>query len=212
MKKISLWSILLFTAIAANAQSRTSTVEYAKINRQAVVNEIPFPEKTVRNAIEDKMGKAGYKSKEMKGYDVYRGVRLSEIGTDTYDMYFMVDRKSRKDKEASIITLLLTKGFDNFISDSTDATVINNAKNYLNNIKLMIGAYDLEQQILEQEDAVRKAEKKKSNLIDDADNFQKKLKNLQDDIEKNIEAQKAQQTELEKQRQILDTLKSKRGQ
>jgi hypothetical protein len=142
MKKLSVGAILLCAALSVGAQSRTSTVEFSKINRQAVVNEIPFPEKTVRNAIEDKMGKSGYKSKEMKGYNVYRGVRMPEIGADTYDMYFMVDRKSRKDKEASTITLLLTKGFDNFISDSTDATVINNAKNYLNTIKIMIGAYD----------------------------------------------------------------------
>ena len=212
MKKICLWSIMLSIAIASKAQSRTSTVEYAKVNRQAIINEIPFSEKTVRNAIEDKMGKSGYKSKEMKGYNVYRGVKLSEIGADSYDMYFMVDKKSRKDKDASIITLLLTKGFDNFVSDSTDATVINNAKKYMNNIKLMIGAYDLEQQILDQEESVRKAEKKKADLLEEADNYQKKLKTLQDDIEKNIETQKTQQTELEKQRQILETLKSKRGQ
>ncbi|MGG9960223.1 hypothetical protein [Ferruginibacter sp. SUN106] len=209
----------LFTLITALtvytlsvAQSRTATVEYQKINRQAVVNEIPFPEKTIRDAINNKMEQMGYKGKDSKGFTVYKGVRMPELGNDSYDLYFMADRKSRKEKENSTLTLMVSKGFDSFISDSSDSRVLSNAKNYLDTIKNMIAAYDLEQQIIAQEDAVKKADKKYSNLIDDAASLEKKRKSIEKDIEDNKKDQSNQQAEIEKQKQILETLRGKRKQ
>jgi hypothetical protein len=208
--------LTLITALAfytlSTAQSRTATVEYQKINRQAVVNEIPFPEKTIRDAIDNKMQQMGYKGKDSKGFTVYKGVRMPELGSDSYDLYFMADRKSRKEKENSTLTLMITKGFDSFVSDSSDSRVLGNAKNYLDTIKNMIAAYDLEQQIMAQEDAVKKADKKYNNLIDDAASLEKKRKSIEKDIEDNKKDQANQQSEIEKQKQILETLRGKRKQ
>ncbi|NOT91451.1 hypothetical protein [Ferruginibacter sp.] len=198
-----------FVAMAA-AQSRTETVAYQKINRQAVVNEIPFPEKTVRDAIENKMEQMGYKGKDVKGFTVYKGVRLADLGSDSYDLYFSADRKSRKEKEYSTLTLVIAKGFDSFVADSTDSRLMSNAKNYLDTIKVMIGAYDLEQQIIAQEDAIKKADKKYTNLIEDGQDLEKKRKNIENDIAENIKNQANQKAETEKQRQILETLRAKR--
>ncbi len=200
-----------FVAVAA-AQSRTETVAYQKINRQAVVNEIPFPEKTVRDAIENKMEQMGYKGKDVKGFTVYKGVRLSDLGSDSYDLYFSADRKSRKEKEYSTLTLMIAKGFDSFVADSTDSRLMSNAKNYLDSIKIMIGAYDLEQQIIAQEDAVKKADKKYTNLIDEGVSLEKKRNNIEKDIEDNKKNQTSQQGEIEKQKQILEILRGKRKQ
>ena len=158
----SLLSLVLFVAVSA--QSHIATIEYAKVNRQVVVNDMPFPEKTVRDAIDNKMGQMGYKGKDAKGFPVYRGVRLPALGTELYDLYFSADRKSRKDKDNASLTLIISKGFDNFVADSTDAKLMGNAKAYLDSIKLMIAAYDLEQQIIAQEDAVKKADKKYNNF------------------------------------------------
>ena len=195
---------------AAAAQSRTETVAYQKINRQAVVNEIPFPEKTVRDAIENKMEQMGYKGKDVKGFTVYKGVRLADLGNDSYDLYFSADRKSRKEKDYSTLTLMIAKGFDSFVADSTDSRLMSNAKNYLDTIKVMIGAYDLEQQIIAQEDAIKKADKKYTNLIEDGQDLEKKRKNIENDIAENIKNQANQKAETEKQRQILETLRAKR--
>lgn len=154
----------------------------------------------------------GYKGKESKGFMVYKGVKLADIGNDSYDLYFMADRLSRKNKDNSTLTLLISKGFESFISDSTDAAVMNNAKKYLDSIKLMIAAYDLELQIQAQEDAVKKADKKYTNLVEDGDNLEKKRKSIEKDIEDNKKDQANQKTETEKQRQILETLRGKRKQ
>ncbi len=202
---------LAFTITAA-AQSRTTTVEYLKINRQAVIAEIPFPEKTTRDAIDNKMEQMGYKGKDSKGFTVYKGVRMPELGSDSYDLYFMADRKSKKEKENSTLTLMITKGFDSFVSDSSDSRVMNNAKNYLDTIKNIIAAYDLEQQIIAQEDAVKKADKKYNGFVDDGASLEKKRKNIEKDIEDNKKDQANQQAEIEKQKQILETLRGKRKQ
>lgn len=202
----------LAAGTAAMAQAHTATVEYLKVNRQAVVNDMPFPEKTVRDAIDNKMEQLGYKGKEVKGFTVYKGVRLPALGNELYDLYFAADKKSRKDKDNSTLTLLLSKGFDSFAADSTDAPLMENAKTYLDSIKLMIAAYDLEQQIIAQEDAVKKADKKYNNLVDDGASLEKKRKNIEKDIEDNKKDQAGQQAEIEKQKQILETLRSKRKQ
>ncbi len=210
MKKILCTLLLSSFCALLFAQSYTAPVEYQKVNRQAVLTEVPFPEKTARNAIDDKMEKSGYKGKDSKGFTVYKGVRLNELGTDAYDLYFMVDRKSRKEKENAVITLLISKGFDNFVSDSADAPVIKNAKKYLDSIKDMIAVYDLELQIADQGDAVKKADKKLNTLREDGVDMEKKRKKLEQQIEDNKKDQTAQQAELEKQRQILQTLVGKR--
>jgi hypothetical protein len=202
------FSVVLF--VTATAQSRKATVEYQKINRQAVVNEIPFPEKTIRDAIDNKMEQMGYKGKDSKGFTVYKGVRLSDLGNDSYDLYFMADRKSRKEKENSTITLMISKGFDNFASDSSDERLMKNAKGYLDSIINIIAAYDLDLQITAQEDAVKKADKKYSSLMDDGQSMEKKRKNIEQDIEDNKKNQVNQQAEIEKQKQILETLRGKR--
>jgi hypothetical protein len=210
MKHILTFIVSLVFCTAALAQSRTETVSYLKINRQAVVNEIPFAEKTVRDAIDSKMQQLGYKGKDSKGFTVYKGVKIAELGNESYDLYFMADKKSRKDKDNSVLTLMISKGFEVFAADSTDAALMSNAKEYLNNIKTMIAAYDLDQQIIAQEDAVKKADKKYNNLIDDGQSLEKKRKNIEKDIEDNKKDQAAQQAELDKQKQILETLRGKR--
>jgi hypothetical protein len=210
MKYIYTLIVTLCFAFATMAQSRTETVSYLKINRQAVVNEIPFAEKTVRDAIDSKMQQLGYKGKDSKGFTVYKGVKIAELGNDSYDLYFMADKKSRKDKDNSMLTLMVSKGFEVFAADSTDAALMSNAKEYLNNIKTMIAAYDLDLQIIAQEDAVKKADKKFNNLIDDGQSLEKKRKSIEKDIEDNKKDQTAQQAELDKQKQILETLRGKR--
>ncbi|MBL0145717.1 MAG: hypothetical protein IPP48_08125 [Chitinophagaceae bacterium] len=160
MNKISLLFVAVLFAFAGIAQSRTTTVEFQKINRQAIINEFPFAEKTTRNAIDEKFEKMGYKGKDVKGYVVYRGVSLANIGPDSYDLYFMVDRKSKKEKDIAVVTMLISKGFDSFLSDSTGTNVMNNGKRYLDSLISVIAAYDLELQIKDQEDALKSNEKR----------------------------------------------------
>lgn len=209
MKKILLMiSLIAFYGIAA-AQSRTQKVEYQKAEREGILNELPFPEEVVAQAIQDTLEKMGYKGKESKGYMVYKGVKLSALGGDAYDLYFSVDRKSRKEKDASQVTMLISKGFDEFITEKSHPEVLANARGYLDNLRSTVAVFDLRQQVAAQEETVKKVEKKLAGLVEDAEDLQKKRKKLEKEIEGNIKDQADEQKELEKQKQILETLRTK---
>lgn len=212
MKTIFILIAIAGFYVSASAQSETTTVNYLKVDREAVANEIPFSEKTIMKAIENKMGQMGYKGKDSKGFTVYKAVRMPELGNADYDLYFIAERKSRRNKDNSTVTLLISKGEDNFATVTSDAALFNNAKQYLENILPMITAYDLELQITDQQDAVNSADKKYNNLIDEGQSLEKKKKNIEKDIEDNKKNQENQAIEIEKQKQKLETLKGGRKQ
>lgn len=80
----------------------------------------------------------------------------------------------------------------------------------MNNLRDVIAAYDLEQQIIAQENEVKKADKKSANLISDASDLQNKLKKIESEIQTNIKDQADQVKELDRQKQILENLKLQR--
>lgn len=212
MKKLS--ACIAFTCLyfLAHSQAITSKVSYLKADRLAVTNELPFAEKTVMGAIDQKMGKMGYKGKDAKGFVLYKSVSIPELGKVDYDLYFAAERKSRKQKDNSTLTLLISKGNENFITMDGDAALIVKAMKYVDSLMPDISAFDLELRITEQEEEVKKSEKKHSNLVDDAVSLEKKRKSIEHDIEENKKNQEKQLADIETQKQILETLKASRKQ
>jgi len=179
MRKIiyTLITLFIFT-ITVSAQARYVFIDFKDTKKPGVQNEFSYSDKTISNAIDDKMTKMGYKSKDLKDYTVYKSVLLPELGNQTYDLYFKVDRKSRKEKDNAVVTMLVSSGNENFISGSSDSRTMNNARNYLDNLLSTITAYDLQQQVNAQQDIVTKAEKKYKSLQNDADDLQEKKNKL----------------------------------
>ncbi len=210
MKKICLLIGVACIAFTGFSQAVLSTTEYNKSVKPAVSIELPFPDETVSGAIKDSLNKMGYKSKDAKDFFVFKGVKMATLGTETYDLYFNVDRKSRKDKDHSTVTMMVSKGYENFISDATDPSVIANAKTFLNSLLGTVEAYDLELQITDQDNSVKKANKKLADLVKNNEDLKKKKASIEQDIVDNEKAQEAQKAEIEKQGQILQTLLGKR--
>lgn len=211
MKKFVLIPIcLLVLNVFVKAQSVTGTVVYDKVNQSGIINEFSFEENTTADAIKAKLKTLGYSSKGVKGFDVYRGVKLAELGSETYDLYFKIDRKSKKERDRSVVYLLITKGYDNFVTEATDSALFANAKTFMNNLVATVTAADLEKQIQAQEDAVKKSERRYNNSVDDGSNLEKRKRQLEQDIADNIKDQAAKKAEAETQSQILETLKAKR--
>ena len=212
MKRVLVLVSLFFCCAGAFAQARTVTTEYQKSMQPAIEVEVPYAEKTVTNSIIERFEKKGYKGKENKGFISFKGVRLPELGSGEYDLYFKVDRKSRQQKDASVLTLLISSGYDKFISESDDPNLIDSAKKMLNGQTDITAAMDLESQIKDQDNANKKAEKKLADLLDDNESMNKKKVKLEKDIEENLKKQEEQRAEIEKQKQIFETLKAKRKQ
>jgi len=210
MRKLSILLVTLFAYATGFSQSFSTTAQYNKTQVPCLQVEIPFPQKTVDKAIQDKMSKLGYNDKSDKDYTLYKEVHLPELGSGTYDLYFESDRKSRGEKDITILTFLISPGYAKFISDTSDATVMGNARQFLNNLIPTVRAYDLEQQITTQQEIVKKADKKLSGLVSDGEDLVKKKKKVEDEINDNSKDQTDQQAELARQKQILTTLISER--
>lgn len=200
MKKLILAfvTVLSFSFIA-QAQAYEGTTTYSKKKQQAVLIDYNYSPEAVQNAFVNKLAKLGYKPKEEKGlfnrdkgFLVFKNTIVNDISTDRMDYILNVESKSRKEKDAATLYLIMSKDGDNIFSKDESYT-INNAKAFLNNLMPEVQAADLELKIKAQEDVVAKAEKKLRDLKDTQSSLEKKLdqnKTDQQNTQKDIEAQK----------------------
>lgn len=210
MKKMLLLSILCLLSFFVFAQARNSSVEYLKVKRDAVSIDLPFAEKTVYNAIVDEFQKRGFKGKENKGFLVFKEVKLSEMGNKTLDFYFLTEKKSKKEKDATTLSLALSENLDQFIEESSNLGVLSDAKSFLDDFRNVAYFYDLEEQIKAQQEVIVKSEKKLNGLVEEGKDLEKKKKKIEDQIDTNGQNQVSQKKDLEEQKIILDKLKEKR--
>lgn len=211
---IKLFTVLIASLlfINAGAQSRLVTAQFQKGMAPAIENDIPFPEKLVNKTIEDQFLKLGYRGKDYKGYLTFKSVHLPQLGNESYDLYFKTARKSKKEKESTTVTMLMSAGYEKFIGDTTDARTIQNGKKYLDSLTEKVAAFDLEQQITEQGKLAEKSTKKLNNIVSDGQDLQKKKNKLDNDIINNLRDQANQKAAADKDQQILQSLRDKRMQ
>ena len=200
MKKIffSLFLICSF-AMLASAQGYEGTITYDKKKQRAIMMDYNYSADAVQNAIVLKMAKLGYKPKEEKGifnkdkgFLVFKNAAVTDISSDQMDYIVKVERKSRKESDASTMYVIMTKGDQNAM-DKLDPFDISRAKSFVGNMVPDVEAADLELQIIAQQDVVAKAEKKLKGLKDDQVSLEKKLadnKSDQEGTSKDIENQK----------------------
>ncbi len=217
MKNIFLLAgmVMLFSA-GTFAQAYDGSIDYDKKKQSAILIDYAYSQEAVENAIVQKIEQSGLKAKTEKGlfnrdkgFIVFNNAVLTDISESSMDYIIKVDRKSRRDKDETTLSLIMINGGSNALA-SMDAYTVGKAKSFLNSLVPEIEEASLEIQIKEDEDALLKAEKKFKNLQDEQQNLEKKIKGLQDDLQKNIKDQESQQKEIESQRQVLDEKKGKR--
>jgi hypothetical protein len=209
MKKVQATLLALIPAILLSAQSYEGKIEYLKKENKAMIIEFPYEPSEVEDAIVAKMEKMGYKKKESKGFLVYKNAVIKEISSEPADYVIKVERKSRKEKDESLVYFIMNKGEENVITRS-DAFLNSTLKTFLNGLSPQVESHHLENEIRSQEAALAKAEKKFKDLQDDQQTMEKKAKKLQEDLEDNVKNQENQQKEIENQKQILEAMKGKR--
>jgi hypothetical protein len=217
MKKNILFPLILFLSSNIFSQAYEGKIEYDKKKQDAFMIDYPYPPESVENALVKKMEQLGYKGKEEKGifnkdkgFRVYRNAYVTDISSGSMDYAFKVESKGKKDKEQSVVYLIIL-GKDGANARSIfESREVEKAKSFLNNLQPMMEDAYLDYQIKSQEDVVVKAEKKLKDLKDDQDSMEKKIKKLQDDLKDNAHNQDNQQKEVENQKQVLETMKGKR--
>lgn len=208
--KLLLIPIFSFFFLTVNSQAIYTQADYNKLKKPALLAELPFSDNTVKDAILDHMKTKGYKQDKNKDYLVFKGVSLTELGPGQYDLYFKIDEKSRKERDKSMVTMFISKGYENFVGADTEPDLINNGKTFLDGFLGTTASYDLELQIKSQDEAVKKAERRLQDMMNDKSELEKRIARLQDELAQNAKNQIDQQSEIDKQKQILQTLISKR--
>jgi hypothetical protein len=220
MSKSSLWIVLLLTgSLAALSQSVPTTISINKKIQPGLMLNLPNNTDVAEGTILQKLKETGYspetkgalfwKKNKIDGFYVFNGITLPALNNQKLDMYFKVEPKSKKQKDPSIIYLLVSKGYDNFISPEADTATFVAATVFLNGFVAGTDSYRLNLDIEEQEKVVIKAQQKLADLQDDDKAIVKKIENLQADLRNNRNDQAMQEKEIANQKIKLDELKAR---
>lgn len=211
----------LFLVLCVNsllqAQPFPAQIKYDKDMQPGLKLELPYTTKVSEATILKKLEDIGYKPETtgelfwkrntINGFYVFKGVPLPSLNGFGVDLYFDVKRKSRRESDKSVMSLLISKGSGSFVSAETDYATFNAASQFLNGFLSETEAYKHNLDIIKQEDVVKDAEKKLENLKDDEKKLNNKILDAQRDLEDNIKNQGKQVQEIENQKLKLEELK-----
>jgi len=213
MKRVILPFLALILSFSLQAQPKAheGSADFQRTSQPAAIIELPYAEDVVEKALDEYMSKKGVRGADSRDYKVYRGYKLRSGHDHSSDLYFKVDRKSRRDKDVSTLYLVVGKNGED-VKTRTDGgkASLDGATDLLDDMVATIEAYSLELQIKDQEETLKKNQKKFDGLVQDSVDYVKKMKTLQDKLDQNRKDRDSQQTELKKQNDILGVLRGKR--
>lgn len=201
------------TVLVANAQVTAidGMVEYQKgSNKRSSKIELAYPPEVVKDAIKESMAKQGIKEQRVKGVQVFKGVML-DGETELSDLHFKVESKSKKEKDISVVHLIVARSSENVaLRAEQDDYKSESGKVFLNGLVPKVANHNLDLNIKEQDQLVKKAEKKLRNLESDQKNLERRIQDLQDKLVQNKKDQESQTAEVAKQQEVLETMQSRR--
>lgn len=171
------------TAIAQDV--RETTISYNKGNFSGVIADYNYSKDLVTKALDKRLKDANLgKSKTSSKFTTYAGVTWMDISPDKLDVYYKVSGKKNK----STVEFLISKGYDNYINSTTDASAIQNLRNFLASLDKDIRAIQHENNLSAQNDAIKKAEKELKSAQSSVSNLEKDLDNARKNVEKKQKA------------------------
>ncbi|MEI6347712.1 MAG: hypothetical protein WCP69_07175 [Bacteroidota bacterium] len=175
--------------------------------QDAIVAKYKYSEDVLETVVEKILStKKIKKTKTVKGFKLYQGVFFEDLSKDVIDFYIKVDGG----KTESTVTILISKGYNNFLSSSTDGSTIKNAKNLCKEINIAAIDEHLNRAIEKQTEVFNEANKKHNKSIEKGKDLVKEKEDILKKIEANIEEQKQFKQEVEDQKNALNALKSKK--
>lgn len=179
--------------------------------------DIAAPPEMVQDIIINKFAAQGVKGREINGFLVFRNVIIRAIDTiHPMDAFIKVERKNKKEKENSTISLIATRPGeipDEKFKSGTPATIATAAAvsgSFLTGLAPDIDQKVFEKNVAEKQQNISQAERKLKSIQDDQAILQNKLKILQDELLANKINLDSQAAEIEKLRKDLDEYEAKK--
>jgi len=166
----------------ATAQEvKESVIKYNKNTHPGVAATYNADDDAVRAALLKRLTAAGLANKKtQKGFYVFQGVNWTEIMPEKIDVYVRVDGNNSK----STAYIMISRGYDNFISAATDADAIDKLKNVLSSLTADIDEYEKAQALAAQQAAVAAAEADAKKAQREADRAAKRNARKQEKLKK----------------------------
>ena len=216
MRKLFIF-LFIISAVPAVSQTLQTSISYNKTTQQGLMLELTYSQDVCEGFIVNSLKNIGYdpeskgklfwKNNKVNGFYTFKNVSIEGI-SHPVDLYFKVDQKSRRQKDESIIYLLVSNGDEKFVNDS-DANTFNTAQKLMNDFVAKSAAYKLSLDIKAQENEIKDAEKKLANQKETEKELSKKIDKLQEDLKRNRADQITQQAIIENEKKKLIELKAK---
>lgn len=205
MKKyIVVLVVAIFATGLAQAQVSDGKFTINKKEQPAIVGQFDYSTELVTEVLLADLKDKGFgKGKDKKGIFSYSGILFTDISKDKIDLYFSVVQENKKEPGKCTLYLLISKGYDNFISKSGDGDMVNAATKYLNGLSSKFAARQLDLDIEQKTEFIKETEK----IIKDAVSEGKKL---EEKIAENKKLQADQNAALEEAKKTLEELKKKK--
>lgn len=178
----------------------------------AFIIDVQQPVAVTRSAITNKLEQRGYKPLLQRGTLQYKGIQLPEIGNGQYDLLIRIAKNRRRSIETSHVQLAVSSGNQNFITATDDPALVERMKSFASQLDSWAAAQSLELHIQKQEDALKAAEKRMSDLETESLHLEKRKARIEEDIQSNKHHKERQKAEVENQKKVLEVLRAKRVQ
>jgi hypothetical protein len=193
----------LNTSLAQNA--REAFVRFKKVDQSGVIADYDVPATVVQGALQDRLTQLNLgKRKTEKGFWTYKAANWPDIAIGKMDIYVKVEGNKGK----STISLLVSKGYDNYVNAQTDPTATENMKNFLNGFVNDINKYKLKLAIADQEKALEKAQSNYNTTVNSGKKLEDDRKKIEQQIADNRKGQESAQNAVSAEQQKLEALKS----
>jgi hypothetical protein len=220
MIKSALLSVFVFAGIVTvSGQTTPASITINKKIQPGLVLDLPNDTEAAKGTILQKLKETGYspettgelfwKKNKVDGFYYFKGVQLPALDNQKLDMYFKVAEKSKSRKNESTISMLVSKGYDNFISAESDTATFAAATNFLNGFLSGTATYSLNQDIQQQEKTIQDAEKKLTGIKGDTEATMRKIESLQAELRNQQNDFAMQEKEVATQKAKLEELKAK---
>lgn len=198
---------LALFSVNVQAQKVVETgISYNKQNINGFVGSYNIPSKdlsTIADAYFAKNIKG--KKKKNKGFSVFQGVNWPAVPLEIGDVYYSVSGK----KNESSLSVMVSKGYDNFITSASDAEIAAAVQRFFTDFNKDIEAFYLAHKIEAQKELIVKLEKEHQDGLKVEEKLKKDIVSIEKDIEKNKAAYNAKAAEVEAAKKVLSELESK---
>lgn len=213
--------VLQFGMFSAFSQSSASNLNFKNSLRPGLVLPLMYKTEIAEQTILAKLKETGYKPQtkgnifnkknKQEGFYVFTGVQLPELANEKLDLYFKVDPMDGNNSINSSISLLISKGYDNFVSAETDSATFGASERFLNSFVSETADFQMNKQIDEQKQTLADMESKWQKIRSEQDETRKKIAQLEANLKNMQQEEQTVQQEVDKQRSSLKDLEAKRS-